>query len=217
MANDQPAMPDDLPPSKPVQPGGGFEEKQQIPPDKEAFQSYMEQAPGKEATQTPQGPSPLDLAQTKVPMGEAPSLDSLLGQTNNIQDTLKTVQNNLNTPNLKFKHSHQKLLDTKLSEGKNQINSASEKIGANTVAETSLPAGATPVTRFLNLVTDGQNQIMEAKKKLQEISASKGKLQPAQMLLIQTNLAQAQQALEYSSVLLSKVVDAIKQIMGMQI
>ena len=217
MAQEQPGMPDDLPGSKPVQPARGFEEKQQVPPDKSAFKSQMEQAPGKEETTKGQEITPMDLEKTNVPKGETPTIESLLGQVNTAEGTMRNIQKNLNTPNLKFKHSHQKLLENKLTEAKGNLADASEKLGLPKVPDQAIPAGATPVTRFLNFVTTGQEQLISAKRKLEEITAGKGQLQPAQMLLVQVKIAQAQQALEYSSVLLSKVVDSIKQIMGMQI
>lgn len=215
MAPDQPGIPEDLPPSKPVEPARGFEEKQKVTPEKEAFRSYMEEAPGKEGTPE-EGITPMGLEKTAVP-GEAPTIESLLGQVNTAEGTFRNIQKNLNTPNLKFKHSHQKLLENKLTEAKENLAKASEKLALPEVAEKKLPAGATPITRFLNFVTTGQNQLSAAKSKLEEIASGKGQLRPAEMLLVQVKLAQAQQALEYSSILLSKVVDSIKQIMGMQI
>jgi len=217
MAQEPPGMPDDLPGSKPIEPARGFEEKQQIPPDKSAFKSEMEQAPGKDETTGPQAVTPMELAKTGVPTGESPTIESLLGQVNTAEGTVRTIQKNLNTPNLKFKHSHQRLLENKLTEAKDNLTAASEKLGVPKVPEQAIPAGATPITRFLNFVTTGQNQLIEAKRKLEEVASGKGQLQPGQMLLVQVKIAQAQQALEYSSVLLGKVVDSIKQIMGMQI
>ena len=143
--------------------------------------------------------------------------DTLLGQVNTSQTHLNNIQNSLNTPNLTLKNSHQKLLNTKLQESNDHLRKASEYLGAQTLPPTEIPPDAEPVGRFLGYITDGQNQLLEAKRKLQEMSAKGGQIAPSQMMLIQVNLAQAQQEIEFSSVLLSKVVDALKQTLSIQL
>ena len=138
----------------------------------EGFKSEMEQAPGKDETKGPEAMPPMELEKAGVRTGESPTIESLLNQVNTAEGSVRNIQKNLNTPNLKFKHSHQRLLDNKLSEAKNNLAAASEKLGLPKVAEQPVPAGATPITRFLNFVTTGQNQLVEAKRKLEEVAAS---------------------------------------------
>jgi hypothetical protein len=216
MAGKSPLSPENIPGSGKINKPTGFE-KIPIKPNKETFQSYMKEAPGDKALPSEKPISPMDLAKSTSPQAAGVSMDSLLGQVDTTNNTINTLQNNLNSPNLKFKHSQQRLLDNKLTEAKSHINTASDKLGAPQLPSTKVPAGSTPVVKFLNYVTDSQNQMMAAKKQLQEISAKGKPIQPSDMLLIQVKLAQAQQELEYSSVLVSKVVDVIKQTINIQI
>ncbi len=75
---------------------------------------------------------------------------------------------------------------------------------------------ANPAMKFLGMVTDGQNKLYEAQAQLRSLGKDKS-LQPGKMLLIQIKLAQAQQEIEYSSVLLSKMVDALKRVLSTQL
>ncbi len=185
-------------------------------PDTSAFQSYKEQAPSAtsstQATQT----TPMDLA-TKTGISTTPSYQSLLSQATNAQDTLGEIQKNLQVPNLKLKKSQIDLLNTKLTNANKYLKTANEKMGAKVPEQTKVAKGADPLTKFVGLVTDGQNKLYEANKALQNIKAGQGSLQPTDMLLIQIKLAQAQQEIEYSSVLLSQVVSSLKTILGIQI
>ena len=217
MAGKTPLNPENIPGSNKINKPDTYEQKPSIKPNKEAFQSYMKETPTENTVNTGQEVSPMDLAKSTTPQAAGVSMDSLLGQTDNTANTINSLQNNLNTPNLKFKHSQQRLLDNKLTDAQSHINTASEKLGAPILPKTKVPAGSRPVVKFLSYVTDGQNQILAAKKQLQAIKAKGQALKPTDMLLVQVKLAQAQQELEYSSVLVSKVVDVIKQTINIQI
>lgn len=214
----QPSSPKDIPGSEGIRKPEGFEGERRRTPNVPAFEEAMEKpattkGPGAPETQ---GVTPMEIARGKYQTA-GPTFDSLLGQLNTANTNFNELQNNLRTPNLKFKSSHEKLLKNKLQDANNNIRSASEKIGANMLPMTQNAKGSSPVTRFLSYVTDGQNQLVEAQKKLQELKSEGTKLNPAELMLVQVKLAQAQQSLEYSSVLLSKVVDAIKQTLNIQI
>jgi hypothetical protein len=216
MAGKSPLNPENIPGSNKINKPDNFEQKPSIKPNKEAFQSYMKETPTDDTVNTGQV-SPMDLAKSTTPQAAGVSMDSLLGQADTTSNTINSLQNNLNTPNLKFKHSQQRLLDNKLTDAQSHITTASEKLGAPLLPKTKIPAGSRPVVKFLSYVTDGQNQILAAKKQLQAIKAKGQALKPTDMLLVQVKLAQAQQELEYSSVLVSKVVDVIKQTINIQI
>jgi hypothetical protein len=186
------------------------------PPDTSAYQAYKEEAPTAAAPSgTSPEVSPMELA-SKEALSTTPTFETLTTQAKNAQDTLGDVEKNLKTPNLKFKKSQSELLQNKLGNANDHLDSAVQKMGGSVPEETQLPSDADPVTRFLGMVTDGQNKIAQAHDQLQSLSAKSGALQPADMLLIQIKLAQAQQEIEYSSVLLSKVVDSLKQIINIQ-
>lgn len=186
-------------------------------PDTSAFEAYKEGAP--EASPTPSASqiSPMDLA-SKTGISTTPSYQTLLAQASNAHDTLGEVQKNLNTPNLKLKKSQTDLLNTKLNNANKYLTTANQKLGAKAPPQTQIPKSANPVAKFVGLVSDGQNKLIEAQNQIKNLSAKpEGTLNPGDMLLIQVKLAQAQQEIEYSSVLLSKVVDSLKQILNIQI
>lgn len=184
------------------------------------FSSYMKGGTG-ESNPLLQGPktgqvSPFDLAHGQVPAA-GPTMSTLLAQATSAQSTLGDLANQLNTPNLKLKQSSKYILKNKLASAKAHIRSASAKMGAEEVPDTELPAGAGPVQKFLALVTDGQNQLEEAKKQIQALKDKGTNITPADMLLIQIKLNKAQTEIEYSSVLLSKAVDDMKMLMNIQL
>ena len=219
MADDQLLPPGKVPGSDGIKGPKGFEKETPIKPNQESFQSFMnEPTAGKQPTAVPEESSisPMDLAKEGKPQISGVSYDSLLGVINDSKGHLNTLQNQLNTPNLKLKHAHSRLINSKLQEAKNHINAASEKLGVP-VEETKVPNGSSPLVKFLSYVTDGQKQIEKTQAKLHELSTSGKPISPADMLLVQVNLAKGQQELEYSSILLGKTIEVIKQIINIQI
>ncbi|NGX28794.1 MAG: hypothetical protein K940chlam1_00981 [Candidatus Anoxychlamydiales bacterium] len=184
-------------------------------PDASSFEAYKEGAPGANAPEASQI-SPMDLA-SKTGISTTPTFSTLLAQANTTQDTLGDVQKNLNTPNLKLKKSQTDLLNTKLNNANDYLTAANQKLGAKVPEQTQIPKSANPITKFVGLVTDGQNKLVEVQNQIKNLNAKPGYLQPGDMLLIQVKLAQAQQEIEYSSVLLSKTIDSLKQILNIQI
>jgi hypothetical protein len=178
-------------------------------PNKAAFDSLME--PNKPSLE---GVSPMDLsAQKQI----TPTFDSVLNQINQTTNLQNDIREKLGTPNLTLKNSQQKLLNSKLSESINHLQNAAEYMGAPKITPTKTPSGSDPVAKFLGYLTDGQNQLLQTKKTLEDIQAKGGDMKPSQMMLVQVNLSQAQQEIEFSSVLLSKVVDALKQTLSIQL
>lgn len=200
----------DVPEFGKIEPGKGVEK--QTPgeiPNKAAFDSLME--PNKPSLE---GVSPMDLsAQKQI----TPTFDSVLNQINQTTNLQNDIREKLGTPNLTLKNSHQKLLNSKLSESNNHLQNAAEYMGAPKITPTKTAPGSDPVAKFLGYLTDGQNQLLQTKKTLEDIQAKGGDMKPSQMMLVQVNLSQAQQEIEFSSVLLSKVVDALKQTLSIQL
>lgn len=195
----------------------GIEGDKTIRPDESAFKSEMQNAPGKTGEATSSGQvSPMELA-SKGGVQITPTFQSLMSQVQNTQDTLGEVQKNLKTPQLKLKKSQQQLLKNKLSDANSHLQSAAEKLGAKTPPDTQIDKNADPVTRFLGMITDGQNKLQASKQQLEELSKSGKQMNPGELLLIQVKINQAQQEIEYSSVLLSKVTDALKQMLNIQL
>jgi len=78
------------------------------------------------------------------------------------------------------------------------------------------PPGAGPLERFISLVSDGQNRLQQVRENLSQMG-KKGQLSPRDYLLIQIKLSAAQQEIEYTSVLLGKMVDTLKTTLNIQI
>ncbi len=186
--------------------------------DVKPFAPYMQEgetSPLMASTKNPQV-SPFDLAHGRVP-APGPTLNTIQEQTKVAQASLGDISNQLNTPKLRLKQSTKYLLKNKLSAAKGNILSASDKLGAQAVPEQEVPAGASPLQRFIGFVSSGQNQLQEVQSQLAALSAKGKQMKPADMLTIQIKLSKAQQQLEYSSLLLSKAVDDMKQMMNIQL
>jgi hypothetical protein len=143
-------------------------------------------------------------------------MNTLQAQAKMGQDTLGTVGQQLQTPNLKLRRSQSHLLRNKLTDANTHINAAAGKLGLD-APEMKFPQGAGAMERFLGYINAGQDQFDAVQKKLQEMSSSGQQLSPGDMMLIQSKMAVAQQEIEYSSTLLSKVIQSLTQIMGIQL
>jgi hypothetical protein len=162
--------------------------------------------------------SPFELAQGQ-PVSTGPTVDTLLGQVNSMQGTMGDLHNQLNYPNLKLKSSHKYILNNKLSDANTNLRAANNKMGAEAPAEPSLSnaQGQGPLAKFLWYLTDGQNQLIGAKKQLQDLKTKGTSLSPADMMLIQIKMNKAQQEIEFSTIMLSKAVEDFKSLMQVQL
>lgn len=184
------------------------------------FESYM-QGTAKDAGRgltTPtgtQGPSSI-LAAGPAIQPNAPTFQSLSVQAKSAHDTLGTVADQLQTPNLKLKRSQTHLLKNKLQDANGYIRASSAKLGIET-PPMQTQSSASPIGRFLAYIGDGQDQLMSVSQRLKELSKTNGELRPGDMMFLQIKMGQAQQEIEYSSTLLSKVIDSLKTIMNTQL
>jgi hypothetical protein len=205
-------------PTDPTEPTGEAKpaapKTQPLQPDTETFQAYKEQAAKAPSAAESAQVSPMDLA-TKPGISTTPTFQTLTAQAQNAQDTLGEVQKNLNTQNLTLKKSQTDLLNSKLTNANQYLAQANQKIGANVPAQTQVPEDANPITQFLGMVSDGQNKLAEANAALQN-QKTQGNLQPGDMMLVQVKLSQAQQEIEYSSILLNQIVSSFKQVLNIQ-
>ena len=189
-----------------------------------SFESKMKGAPGAPpggpgtqgvAPGQPGAPSPMEASKGPAFTG-TPTFDTIGTQAKNAQDTLGTVGQQLNTPNLKFKRAQSHLLRNKLQDANSYIRSAGAKVGVEAPPMKSSP-GASPIDRFIAYVNDGQDQLQAVQDKLKQMAANGEEIRPGDMLLIQVKMNLAQQEIEYSSTLLGKVIDSLKQIMNIQL
>lgn len=184
-----------------------------------AFGDYMNR-PGQPiettSTQAP-GTTPYDLTKGQVGPMQTPTIDSINDQATTTSGTLNTLDDQLNTKNLKLKQSQKYLLRNKLSEANTHIRTAATKVGVDVGSPPAVGVKQNPIRRYLAYVSDSQEQIASVQNKIKEMASKGGTISPGDMLLIQVKLNKAQQALEYSSVLLGKAVDDIKMLFNVQI
>jgi hypothetical protein len=211
-------IPPDKSPDK-VYGGKPLESVGSTPQAPKDFQSYMKGTPGQgqmPATGGSAGPTPMDAARGATTPSAPPTMDAITAQAKTAQDALGDVGNKLKTPNLKLRRSQQHLLKNKLTDAQGYIRQAAEKAGAPTTSMQGAFKGS-PIDRFLAYVNDGQNQLVEVQNRLKQMSAKGQQLNAADMLSITVKMNLAQQEIEYSSNLLGKVVESIKQMMNIQL
>lgn len=201
--------------TRPIEPSG--EEKLGVPA--QPFSSYMEEAKSSTlggSTKTPLA-SPFDIAAGQTRLPAVPNLETITNQVTVAQSTLGDVNSYLSNPNLKLKQSSKYLLKNKLQDSNTHLRTAATRLGAEPATEEEISPGSGPISRFIGYVTNGQNLLHSAKQKLSEMKEKGDNLKPADFLLIQVQMNLAQQSLEYSSVVLSKAMDSVKQLMNVQL
>lgn len=165
--------------------------------------------------------SPFDLMQSgHSPITQAATMDNLLAQVKHAHSTLGDISSQLNTPKLKLRSSDKYLLKNKLNNTTANLRAVNAKLGADEEKpeEEAPPTKFQgPLGRFMNLLTDGQQQLVSAQRQLQSLKSKGGSLAPADFLLIQVKLNKAQQELDFTSVLLSNAVSGFKTLMQVQL
>ena len=197
-------QPDKLPgvgPKPPIGPTGPG-------PNAEEFKSLMHE-------KTPGAITPLQISPQKV-SSSAPSMEGLLKQIDTTQGLIKDLQNNLDFPQLKLKKAHERLIKDKLQNVVEDISGAAKASKTSLLPPTNTE-NMQPIAKFLSFIGDGHGQLKSVQNNLAEMVKKKKKITPANMLLMQVKIAEAQQNIEFSSILLSKVIDGIKQTLNIQI
>jgi hypothetical protein len=193
-----------------------IEPEEERPPPGQGFETFM-----KEGTEKPTGRpgevSPFELAGGKAAAGAGPTMESIQAQMHSTSSVIGDLQNQLHTKNLKLKQSQKYLLRNKLSSANENIHSAAENTGIEKEEPPSTTLRQSPITKFLALLTDGQNQLDKTNDMIQTLNSTGQMMEPGKLLLVQVKLAKAQQELEYSSVLLGKAVDDIKTMFNIQL
>ena len=184
-----------------------------------SFENYM-QGTANQARATPQppptqGPNPMDLAKPSMQTAGL-SYDGLVAQARNAQDSLGTVGQQLNDPNLKLKRSQSQLLKHKLQDANGHIRAAGGRIDVPAPADHKFDS-SNPVGRFLSMIGQGQDDLAAVQDQIRVLSQKPDSLQPGDMMFMQIKMGQAQQEIEFSSMLLGKVIEAIKQVLNIQL
>ncbi len=217
------ATPPDKSPG-PVSPGKASEPLEKpVPPGQTptGFDAYMQGAGTKTppgiGTETPAaGPTPMEVARGSAISTSGLSFDSILAQANQAQDSLGTVEKQLNDQNLKLKRSQSHLVKQKLSDANSHIRAAGSKLGLQ-MQEGKLPSGVSALGKFIAMVNDGQDQLLEVQEQLKKMSATGANVNPADMLSVQVKMGLAQQEIQYTSTLLGKVIQSMVQLLNTQL
>lgn len=188
----------------------GFDEGKTKPDDK-TFQKYMEEAPSAQRTTAATPEEMMKTAKTTTP-----TYESLLSQIDTSQSNMSQIQSLLKDPNLKLKASQSRIVKNKLTDANNKIRSSAKQLGAKEIDKAKIPPRSSPIVKFISYVANSQDQIQQVKEQISALASSNKQISPADLLSAQVKLAQAQQALEYSSVLISKTLDGIKQTLNIQ-
>jgi hypothetical protein len=104
----------------------------------------------------------------------------------------------------------------KLTDARDYTQAAATKLGLDSLPM-STPDAPGVVARFLSYINDGQNQFAAIQAKLNEMATSGQQMNPGDMMVLQSKMALAQQEIEYSSVLLSRITSSITTIMSIQL
>lgn len=217
-----PSLPGDVSDVGRIVPNAAITPGEEKVPMGQPFSTFMQEGKGSPLSAATSGKaamvSPFELAGQGMPMAtSAPTLDSLMNQVNMAQSTLGDLNTHMNSQGLKLKSSQKYLLKNKLSDANTHLRVANSKMGAMVPEAQGEAQLEGPFAKFLKLISDGQKQMDVAQTQLQSLKDKGTQLSPADFLLIQINMNRAQNELEYSSVLLSNAVGAIKQMMQIQL
>jgi flagellar hook-basal body complex protein FliE len=137
-------------------------------------------------------------------------------QAKNVQDALGTISKQLKTKNLPLKRSQRHLVRQKLGDANNYIRSAASKLGLQPQAD-EIPPDMAGLSRFVAMVNSGQNQLVEVQQQLDRMASQGANVNPAEMLSVQVKMGLAEQELNYTSVLLGKVIQSFTQLLNTQL
>ncbi|MEC8306541.1 MAG: hypothetical protein VXZ72_01625 [Chlamydiota bacterium] len=184
------------------------------------FQDHMQRNPADSqnisSNQTQQSPA---LPSSHISNGQV-SMQEVIHQVHAASGALEELKGTLNHRGNRIKTSENKLIKKKVELAHQKIRETMNQLGLThqgAIIHQGIPNGrGGPAARFLDFLNDGQRNLANIKRSLNSMEPGQS-LRPADLLRIQIKMSQAQQAMEYSSLLLSKAVDGIKQLMNIQI
>lgn len=132
-------------------------------------------------------------------------------------DDLKTK---LNTPNLEIKQSVHNILQNKLDHIDENLKVALDKAGLEyppPTAKTDKYSLATPISRYLDYLTNGQERLSMLGSEVQTMGEKGNQFSAADMLAMQIKVGYVQQEIEFFTSLLNKALESTKTIMNVQV
>lgn len=153
-------------------------------------------------------------ANTVAESNKAPTQESIHQQMDQTNNSLNDIHHKLAHQNIQLKPAQAKLLKGKLNAAHEHINVAAKTLG---VTPRKVDTSTNPLKEFMNLTMSAQSTFSDATDKIKKMAATGGQINPADMLLLQAELNKASQNLEYSSIMISKVVEGFKTLINTQL
>ena len=149
-----------------------------------------------------------------IKLGEA-TYPKILANTQLAADTIDTVKERLQTPDLTLKSSVQRVLNDKLNGVDTHLKSAMTQAGMP--YDPMKSGNENPVSRFLDMLTQGQDKLMSLTSHIEGLAAGGNSLTPERMLSLQLKVNYIQQELEFFTNVLNKTLESTKTLMNVQI
>jgi hypothetical protein len=131
---------------------------------------------------------------------------------------IDTLKSKLQTPDLDLRSGMQNVLKDKLNHIDENLKVALEKAGLEYVPPDLQKNGlATPIERFVGLLTHGQTQLETLTKDIKTMRDKGAEINPADMLLIQVKVTHVQQEIELFTSMLNKALESTKTVMNVQV
>lgn len=145
---------------------------------------------------------------------QPPTQESINQQMDQTKSSLNDIHEKLAQTNAQLKPSQAKLIKGKLQAAHAHLSTAAKALNITPTKPKSSP---NPLEDFMNLTMSAQSTFGKASGQIRKIASEGNQIQPAQMLLLQTEFMKAQQNLEYSSMMISKVVEGFKTMINTQL
>jgi hypothetical protein len=212
-------IPDDVNPTEKIGSLGPIDNSKNFASSSESFTSYMQNVSSADTgAGKAQMISPFGLNGQGPQAGmPTPSLSTITAQAQMAQNTLTDLHSQIQDPSLKLKSSQKYVVNNKLEDAHANIKAVGSKLGVPETETTPAKSAGGPLGKFLGYVNGGMADMEAVQKHLGELSAKGTQLGAADLLLIQVKMNKAQQQLDFTSVMLSKVVEDFKTLMNVQL
>lgn len=142
----------------------------------------------------------------------------LADQSRGVIAQIEEIKHRLSDPNLEIKSDYKRILRNKLEHIDEHLKVALDKAGVQYIPPELIDGtNKTPVERFLNMLTSGQDQLKTLGGDLATIGANNESISPASLLMVQVKVNSIQQELEFFTSLLNKALESTKTIMNVQV
>jgi hypothetical protein len=207
------------------------ESMERVPPNKEHFDQLLldptDRGPGKvgavassteiEATRPSLVQDVKNLDSKVIQMSHG-QVDDMVAAADQIVDQIHTIKTQLaSSADTHLPSSVRRLLSNRLEHIDENLKIALNKAGVEYVPPLSATEQATPIERFLGMLTNGQSQLESLTGHIKELQINGKELSPANMLLIQIKVGTVQQEIEFFTSMLNKGLESTKTLMNVQV